>query len=454
MSTLLVNRRFALLLAGRAASNVGDWTFSTAVTIWITVGIARGQAWAPLAVAGVSVVIAVPTLVVGPLAGVFVDRWDRRRTMLRVDALRAALAAALIVFSLAGAGLPDLVRVAGVYAVVGLATVCSTFFTPAQVALVGDLVPPEERVRASSLVQLAVSGGQVVGPTLGAALYFAWGVQWAMAVDAASFLASYAVIRAIAARPEAAAPAATAAGPGAVAGELAGGLAFVARDRTLRALLLSLLLANAGASSVAVLGIFFLQENLHAAPSWYGAMGSVGAAASLAGAAAGAVLSRRLARPWLFPASVIAMGCVMLVYARLTAIGPALALVFLLGLCRVAILVAIMPILLAVTPDGLLGRVSATINPALSIGVLAATPLAGALAAGLRGLDAHPLGVHVGRIDAIYAGAGLLVTAAGLLALLSMRVPVTPPARPDGRAQPPPPGSEPAASRTGAERAS
>jgi MFS family permease len=423
---LLINRRFALLLTGRLASNLGDWTFNTAVTLWITAGIARNLTWAPLAVAGTAVAVAVPTVAAGPLAGVFVDRWDRRVTMLWADALRAALVGALLVVPLAGRALSVPVQLGAVYGVVAVAAVCSVFFQPAQLALIGDLVPPEERVRASSLIQLTVSVGQVAGPALAAVLYFSSGVQGALLVDAASFLASFVVVRAIAVGP----PAAPSrpdrrGGAGALAGELMDGLAFVARQPSLRALLLSLLITNGGASTVSVLAIFFLRENLHAPLSWFGLSSSIGAAAGLVGAAGGALLSGWLGRSWLYPLSVIAMGALVLVYSRLTSFGLAMAVVFLIGLSRVAIVVAITPILLAATPSELLGRVSSTINPVLSIGILATAPLAGALAAALAGLDVHVLGIPVGRIDAIFGAAGLLVLAAGAYALAAMREPAS-----------------------------
>jgi MFS family permease len=56
--------------------------------LWIGTIIARGRPWAPAAVSGTLIAAAIPALVVGPFAGVFVDRWDRRRTMMTADAAR------------------------------------------------------------------------------------------------------------------------------------------------------------------------------------------------------------------------------------------------------------------------------------------------------------------------------------------------------------------------------
>lgn len=55
------------------------------LSLWIATVIAQGQVWAPAAASGVLFAAALPTLIPGPFAGVFVDRWDRRLTMMRMD---------------------------------------------------------------------------------------------------------------------------------------------------------------------------------------------------------------------------------------------------------------------------------------------------------------------------------------------------------------------------------
>lgn len=114
LARLLINRQFALLWSGQSISYLGDYVFDTTLLLWIAASIARGQSWGPLAVSGLLAATALPALLIGPIAGVFVDRWDKRRTMLWADALRAALVALLLL----GAGV--LVVLGGVYAMVNL----------------------------------------------------------------------------------------------------------------------------------------------------------------------------------------------------------------------------------------------------------------------------------------------------------------------------------------------
>src|SRR5215471_499205 len=92
---LLVNRNYARLWAGQAVSLLGDFVFATTLVLWVSVVLLPGRSYAPAAVSAILFCAAVATLLVGPIAGVFVDRWDRRRTMLRADLIRAGLVGAL-----------------------------------------------------------------------------------------------------------------------------------------------------------------------------------------------------------------------------------------------------------------------------------------------------------------------------------------------------------------------
>src|SRR5579885_3273472 len=92
----LLNRNFGLLWLGQTISVIGDFVFDTTLVVWIATALAKDQSWAPLAVSGVLLATSVPVLLVGPVAGVFVDRWNKRRTMLVMDGLRVVLVLALL----------------------------------------------------------------------------------------------------------------------------------------------------------------------------------------------------------------------------------------------------------------------------------------------------------------------------------------------------------------------
>src|SRR5215467_5129682 len=172
-SGVLINRNFALLFFGQTLSVVGDFVFNTTLVLWIAVLLAKGQTWAPLAVSGVLLAAAVPVLVIGPLAGVFVDRWDKRATLLRVSIFQSLVVVALLALSgivplpfVAGGRLPLAWMLGAIYAAVFLINAGTQFVGPASLALVGDIVHEPDRPRASGLTQVVFALATIVGPPI------------------------------------------------------------------------------------------------------------------------------------------------------------------------------------------------------------------------------------------------------------------------------------------------
>ncbi len=200
----LINRSFALLWGGQTISVLGDFTFATTLVLWVAVLIARGQPWAPLAVSGVLLATILPEFVVAPVAGVFADRWNRRRTMLAMDATRAVLIALLVLatgvvplpFTPDGR-LPLAWQLGAIYGTVFLASACSQFFNPALFGFLATTVDEPQRARASGLRQTASSLAAIIGPALAAALFFGAGIAWALLLNALSFVVSFLAILAI-----------------------------------------------------------------------------------------------------------------------------------------------------------------------------------------------------------------------------------------------------------------
>src|SRR5437879_4113930 len=89
--SFFINRNFGLLWIGQIVSYLGDMTYLITLILWIGTIIAKDQVWAPAAVSGVMIASAVPILLIGPFVGVFVDRWDKRLTMMSMDMIRAVL---------------------------------------------------------------------------------------------------------------------------------------------------------------------------------------------------------------------------------------------------------------------------------------------------------------------------------------------------------------------------
>ncbi|HEY7420303.1 MAG TPA: hypothetical protein VH593_34310, partial [Ktedonobacteraceae bacterium] len=117
--SLLYNRNFLWLTSGQAISNIGDLVYSTTLLIWVYS--LNGSA---AAVSGVLIAEYVPILILGPLAGVFVDRWHRLRIMLTSDLARTVIALLPIL-------VPGSLRLPAIYGSVFLISAIGRLFMPA-----------------------------------------------------------------------------------------------------------------------------------------------------------------------------------------------------------------------------------------------------------------------------------------------------------------------------------
>jgi predicted MFS family arabinose efflux permease len=185
MMRVVRQRRFALLWMAGLASLLGDWAFYTVVPIFVldetgSVFLA-GMVWA---------VIALPSVVVGPVAGVYVDRWDRQRIMLWGNVAQAMAAAILVV---AGAGPGVWVAMTVVLVNAGLAAM----ILPAENALLPTLVREDDLTPANALNAMNDNLARVVGPPVGAVVYTHLGIEGVAVINAASFLAAALLVRAV-----------------------------------------------------------------------------------------------------------------------------------------------------------------------------------------------------------------------------------------------------------------
>ncbi|WP_052849918.1 MFS transporter [Streptomyces avicenniae] len=414
-TTLWGNRGWQRLWFSQAVSVLGDHVFNTTVLLWIGTTVAAGQPWAPAAVSGVLIAAAVPVLVVGPLAGVYVDRWDRRRVMMVADLLRAAFIGVLLVIPLAGDDWPAWVQVALIYSMVALSSSAAQFFNPSRFSLIASLVDEEHRTRAFGLLTATTGTAAIVGPPLAAPLLFAAGEEWALVVNVCSFLVSFVAIRML--RVPRAAPGERSGG-GAFFAELAEGFRFFVRNRVLLLLVGTVFVYMLGVGTLSVLNVFFVTENLHVEASWLGTLNAAFGIGSIAGSLLAARYAHRLGETRVFAFGIALTGVVVLLYSRQSELWAALAILAVASVTIASVNVVVGPLVLRVTPQHLLGRVNAVLNPAVYLASVLSMAVTGFLAStALRDFEGELLGMHVGRIDTIYGCGALMMMTAGLLAI-------------------------------------
>ena len=421
LDRLLVNNRFARVWLSMAVSSVGDFVFDTTVLLWISTVLARGQPWAPAAASGVLIAVLVPSILVGPLAGVFVDRWDARRTMLWSDAIRAVLVGALVVLPLLPPGaLPLTVQLVMVYAVIVLNTVVSRFFVPARFTIVADVVAEPDQSRASSITQATAAAAGIIGPPLAAPLLFTAGVEWALILNALSFVFSYAVLRGVRV-PAVAAPKEAGAGGIGFWAEFRLGLATMVRIRVVRTMLVIAIIANAATQVFSALAVFFVITNLHTQARFLGLLDTMLGAGVVVGAVAAGWLATRLGPARLIWVGLVLLGLLLGVFARMSVFPVALGVLLLGALPLGAMNTAITPLLVKAVPREVLGRVFAAFAPAIQSMGIVGVAVAGWLSSTLlRGLDARVLGVHFGTYDTIFLACGAIIVISGLYAAAAL----------------------------------
>ena len=162
---MLINRNFTLLWCGQAVSLVGDAVFDTTLLLWVSTVLLPGRAYAPLVSTAVLVIAAVVTLVVAPVAGVLVDRWDKRRVALAADLVRAGLITVLAAVAWSRQlPVPAVLVLIGV--TVALASAAAQFFNPSRFVLIGDVVPAAVRGRAAGYGQATAGLAGILGPAV------------------------------------------------------------------------------------------------------------------------------------------------------------------------------------------------------------------------------------------------------------------------------------------------
>ncbi|HKG26506.1 MAG TPA: MFS transporter, partial [Thermomicrobiales bacterium] len=327
-SRLLINRNFALLWSGQTLSSLGDTVFETTLVVWIATELAPDKSWKSLAVSGLLVASTIPVLVVGPLAGVFVDRWrDKRRVMVRADLLSALLVLSLLpvtgIVHIPGieGSLPLAWQLAAIFLVVFVASAVAQFFRPAWSILLRDIVPEPERPRAIGLNQASYSLAFLVGPPLAAPLLLTFGAQWALLINAASFLASLLTLRAMTVPATTEEPETATAGD--FVSEFREGLRFFRGSRVHIVVAITIMIVTFGLGALNTLDVFFVTENLGAPAKYFGILGAALGAGMLLGSIAAGVVASRLRLEDMIWGSLALIGLVVLVYARLTSFPTA-----------------------------------------------------------------------------------------------------------------------------------
>ena len=178
LALLRSNRNFRLLFIGQTVSQLGDWF--NAVAVYALLLDLTGSA---TAVAWMLIVQFLPMALVGPLAGVVVDRVNRRRLMIVADILRGCVILGLLLVHRA-----DQIWIA--YVVMGCTIAAAAFFEPARTATIPNITSREELMPANALSAAMWSAMLAAGASIGGVVTAVAGRNVAFTINALSFFAS------------------------------------------------------------------------------------------------------------------------------------------------------------------------------------------------------------------------------------------------------------------------
>ena len=176
LALMLANRNFALLWWGGLVSMIGSWALQIGLPVYVyeTTG-------STLATGLTFMVGTVPRILLGSVAGIFVDRWNRQRTMVVTNLL---LFAGVLPLAL----VPTTGWLWLVYLVAFVQAAISRFFIPAENAFLPTVVEEQQLASANALNALNDNLARLIGPALGGVIMGFIGLRGVVVLDAASFL--------------------------------------------------------------------------------------------------------------------------------------------------------------------------------------------------------------------------------------------------------------------------
>ncbi|MFD4876626.1 MFS transporter [Streptomyces sp. NPDC058420] len=389
-SSLWRDRDFRRLWLGQTASQLGERASLVVLPLFavLTLGIGAGQLGVLRAVEQA------PILLLSLFVGAWVDGWRTRAVMVMADVGRTVVLGAAAV-----AGLLNWLGLPALFVVVFAVGVLSAFFDMAYQASLVRLVTQDQLVRGNSALESSRSAAQIGGPALGGALVTLLSAPIAVASSALFFAVSFLSVRRI--RRTESVPERSGRPPR-VWRRIHEGLRFVVGDSLLRTVCLAAAAFQFFFAATMTVYLLFLPGELDLSGTAVG----LALAATGPGALVGALLASRLPSrfgygPVIVGAAALGDGAFLCVPALHGSSGVTITVLlaanFVFGVSGQLVNVTVMAVRQAVTPQGMQGRVAATIN--------------------FAGMGMTPLGSLLGGFLAQEWGlrTSLLVTAVGML---------------------------------------
>lgn len=369
---------FFFLWLGQIISQFGD-RLTQMVLIGLIYKRAPGSAFE---LAKLFIFVVVPVFVVGPIAGVYSDRWRKKYTMLVSDIIRGILVLLIAFYWML---VPKLHPIFPVYLIVFIIFSTTRFFIPAKMSIIPDLVPQDKLLEANSLIHTTGMIAAILGFGIGGIIISlpSVGVKGGLIIDAATFFISAILLSFIRIRKE---------GPKvkeniyllgrrmkevvvtSVLGEIKDGLAYLFSHRKMHFIIAFLFLLWSGIGASYVVMIVFIQKALASATRHLGLLAMLFGAGLFCGSVIYGKFGQRISKAKAISLSLVLGGMFLVNFVLLVDIYKSFYLAaitaFLFGTSLSPIMISSNTIIHELIPDELRGRIFSSLEAVMHLAFL------------------------------------------------------------------------------------
>jgi DHA3 family macrolide efflux protein-like MFS transporter len=309
-------------------------------------------------VTGVQIAYMLPIAVLGILAGVFVDRWPLKPTMVSSDSIRAALCLLLLAAH----------QIWHFYAILAAISIVSSFFTPAQGVAIRSAVPLHGLRSANAMMQQVMFGMRIIGPAIAAFMVAYLGEKSCYVLDSVSFVGSACLIASVVflkpgkptPNPAAAPAAQSTSAIGKIWLDMKQGISFIVHHAALLFVILAM------AAGMFVIGCFgpliaiYVRDSLHASTKMFGIVSPMIGLGMLLGINGLNTFGKKLSNTLLVYSGLCGIAIGLVILTLLPHVWSTLVGNFIIGIAVAAIIVPAQTLFQQATPPELLGRVGST----------------------------------------------------------------------------------------------
>jgi MFS family permease len=308
-------------------------------------------------ITGVQIAYMLPIAVLGIMAGVFVDRWPLKPTMVSSDSLRAVLVL-LLVFA---------TQIWHYYAILAAISIVSSFFGPAQGVAIRSAVPLHGLRSANALMQQVMFGMRIIGPAVAAFMVASFGANSCYILDATSFVGSAVLIASVpflkqdAATPKPAGGEAQSTSPlDRIWLDMKQGMNFILHHAELLFVILAM------AAGMFVLGCFgpliavYVRDSLHASTRIFGVASAMIGLGMLIGINGLNTFGKKLSNTLLVYSGLCGISVGLVILASLPHVWSTILGNLIVGFSVAGIIVPSQTLFQQATPPELMGRVGST----------------------------------------------------------------------------------------------